>query len=143
MNATRVPLQVVHHSLSDRDTYQRWKLRCTNLWEHLFSHHYTCLSNTQFLRNILGLLRQHRSFLWLLPLFELIHHLRHRDPLDALVRVDILDQPLVHEDHVWVARNVWVDGHGEDEGVVLAIEVVEVVFPEGFDCACVDPSWNC
>lgn len=54
--------------------------------------------------------------------------------------VDVLDQPLVHEQDVGPARDVGVDGDGEDELVVLAVEVVEVVPPDVLDVAGIDPS---
>lgn len=48
--------------------------------------------------------------------------------------------PFEHEDDVRMAGDVRVHGDGEDEVVVLAVEVVEVVAPELLDCFGVDPA---
>ena len=71
--------------------------------------------------------RHHRVRRRFIPGLEIIRHLFHRDPLHPLMLVDMLDEPLVHQQHVGSARDVRVDGHGEDELVVLAVEVIEVV----------------
>ena len=41
----------------------------------------------------------------------------------------MLDQALVHQQRMRTSRDVGMNGHGEDELVVLSIEVVEVVLP--------------
>lgn len=76
---------------------------------------------------------------WVLAL-KVVADLLHGDPLDALVLVDVLNQPLVHEQDMGAARDVGVDGDGKDELVVLAVEVVEVVPPDVLDVPGIDPS---
>src|SRR6266545_1725262 len=59
-------------------------------------------------------------------------------PADAVVLVDVLDDPLVHEHDLRLAAHVRVDRHREDGVVVLAVHVVELVEPELLDVARVD-----
>jgi len=50
------------------------------------------------------------------------------------------EEPFKHEDDVRVAGDVRVHGDGEDEVVVFAVEVVEVVAPELLDRLGVHPA---
>jgi len=92
------------------------------------------------LQNLAHRRRHNSAFLRLILRLEIIAHLLHGDPLDALVAVDVVDDALVHEQDVWATRNVRVDGHGEDKLVVVGIEVVEVVLPDVLDVARVRPA---
>ena len=92
---------------------------------------------------------------------ELVTHLAHCHPLHALMLVDMLDDPsrqrsasmrtsetpevlddlpFVHQNHMWPARDIGVDSHREDELVIFAVIVIEVVFPNVFDVAGVAPA---
>jgi hypothetical protein len=71
--------------------------------------------------------RHQSSFSRLVLALEIINHLSHRHPLDAFVLIDVFDQTLVHQKYVWPARDIGMNRHWEDELVILAIEVIEVV----------------
>jgi hypothetical protein len=77
---------------------------------------------------------------------EFIAHLRHRHPLDALVLVNVvndpnkvhchltgrfleaeIDLPFLHEERMRAPRDVGVDGHGEYKLVVFAVEIIEMI----------------
>ena len=51
-------------------------------------------------------------------------------PADAVVLVDVLDDPLVHQQHLRAAAHVRVDRHREDGVVLLAVDPVELVAPD-------------
>ena len=50
----------------------------------------------------------------LLP--ELIRHLLHRHKLNAFVLLEVLNQPLVHQEQMWSSRYIRVDCDGLQEG---------------------------
>ena len=72
------------------------------------------------------------------PVGEVVRDLVERGPADALVRVDVLDDPLVHEEDLRPAAHVGVDRHGEDRVVVLAVDPVERVHPDLLELPRVD-----
>lgn len=41
---------------------------------------------------------------------------------------------------MWMPAHVWMDGYGEHEFFFLAVEVVELVFPQVLDVPRVDPA---
>lgn len=63
--------------------------------------------------------------------------------------VDMLDKPFMHQQHVWATRylvnvsivpqrlpvsaHIRVNGHGKDEFVVFAIEIIEMVLSSESD----------
>lgn len=69
----------------------------------------------------------HSAFGRFILTLEIVDHLRHCHPLDPFVLVDVLDQPLMHEQDVWSARHVWMNGHWENEFIILSVKVVEMV----------------
>ena len=76
-----------------------------------------------------------------LPALELVTNLLHGHPLDALVAIDPLNQPLVHQQHLRLAAHLRMDGNGEHEAAVfrtLAVEVFELLFPKTLDDVGVD-----
>lgn len=75
---------------------------------------------------------------------EIIAHLLHCDPFDTLVAIDVFNDskvmsenqkimkpqikiPFVHQKNVGTSANIGVDGHWEDELVILAVIIVEVI----------------
>lgn len=69
----------------------------------------------------------HGPFCRFMLALEIIHHLGHRHPLNTLVFVDMLNQPLMHEQGMRSTGHIWMDGHREDEFVILTIKIVEMV----------------
>lgn len=59
--------------------------------------------------------------------FEVVDHLCHRHPLDSFVLIDMLDNALMHEKDMRAARDIGMNGHGKNELVVLAVEVVKMI----------------
>lgn len=47
--------------------------------------------------------------------FEFSHHLLHCDPLYPIMRIDVLNNVLMHQDHVWFAADLRVYGHREEK----------------------------
>lgn len=69
-----------------------------------------------------GLLQLESRFRWherslgrrvLLP--ELIRHLLHRHKLNAFMLLEVLDQPLMHQQQMWSSRYIRVDCDGLQE----------------------------
>lgn len=60
-------------------------------------------------------------------------YLFHCNPLDTFMFVDVFDQALMHEQSMRTTRSIRVDGHGEDELVVLPVEVIEMISPDIFE----------
>jgi len=73
-----------------------------------------------------------------LPVLERIRHLLERAPLDTLMSVDPLNQPLMHHKDLRLTADLRVDADREDEVVVLAVAELELFFPEAFDLVGVD-----
>jgi hypothetical protein len=70
---------------------------------------------------------KHRPLYRFVLRLEVIHHLSHRHPFDALMLADILNQPLMHQQDVRSPRNVRMNGHREDKLIIFPIEVIEVI----------------
>src|SRR5207237_10720716 len=69
---------------------------------------------------------------------EVVRDLVERRPADPVVAVDVLDDPLEHQDHLRPPAHVGVDRHPEDGVVLLAIDVVELVAPDLLEVPRVD-----
>lgn len=72
------------------------------------------------------------------PFYKLPCHISERHPLYTLVLVDVLDDPLMHENHLWLPTNLRMYAHREDEGVVLAIREIELLLPQPLDDVRID-----
>lgn len=73
--------------------------------------------------------RQQRALRRLILALEVVADVLHLHPLDARLAADILNQPLQHENHMRVARDVRVDGHREAKIVVFPVKVIEMIPP--------------
>ena len=60
-------------------------------------------------------------------MLEVIDHSLHCHPLNTFVLVNVLDEPFMHEKDVRPAADIRMDRHWEDEFIVLAVEIVEVI----------------
>jgi hypothetical protein len=60
---------------------------------------------------------------------EVVGDLVARHEAHALMRLEMLDQALQHQQHLGAAGDIGVDGDGEDRVVVLAVDPVELVAP--------------
>ena len=69
---------------------------------------------------------------------EVVGDLVEGRPAHAVVPVDVLDDPLVHQQHLRAAAHVGMDRHREDGVVVLAVDPVELVAPDLLDVARID-----
>ena len=84
--------------------------------------------------------RQHCA-LWRLSLaLEIITDVLHLNPLDAWLAADVLDQSLQHENHMWMAADIRMDGHRKAKVVVLSIEIVEMISPQVLNVFWVHPA---
>src|SRR5699024_8928725 len=64
---------------------------------------------------------------------ELISDLIEGRELDAVVRLEVLDETLQHELYLRAARDIGVQGDGEDRVIVLAVDPIELVAPKIFN----------
>lgn len=79
-------------------------------------------------------LRRHMSLLVRCIVgLKVIANLSHGDKLDAPVAPQPADEAAVHEQDLWPSRDVWVTCYGEDEVVILFVQVREHVHPYGLD----------
>ena len=86
------------------------------------------------------MLRRHHRPLWRFILaLEIIANVLHLHPLDARLAADILDQPLQHENHMWMARDVRMNSHGEAKIVVFPVKEIEMISPQVLDVPWVYP----
>lgn len=81
----------------------------------------------RLLQHLTGRRRHPSARLRRILTLEIITHLLKGDPLDALMAVDVVDDALMHQQYVWVTGDIGMDGHGENELVIIGVEVVEVI----------------
>lgn len=70
--------------------------------------------------------------------FELIAYLSHSDKLHTLLRLQILDQTLVHQHDVGLPADLRMTADAEHEGVVLSVEKVKLILPLDLHVSWVD-----